>query len=73
MMEIREGVCCAQLEHTRMRRDRCLVRSVQDLKEEKSPRWSELETFQSAEVRRLGFGQFDSSYSKSLCSAKLTD
>lgn len=53
MTEIRDDVCCVQLEHIRMRRDRCLVRSVQDLKEEKSPRWSELETCRSAEVRQF--------------------
>ncbi|KAG7244312.1 hypothetical protein INR49_004012 [Caranx melampygus] len=46
---IREGVCCAQLGRIRMRRDRCHVRSVLDLKEEKSPRWLERETCQSVE------------------------
>lgn len=37
-----------------MRRDRHLVRLVLDRKEEKSPRWSELETCQSVEVRQSG-------------------
>lgn len=49
---IRDGAFCAQQEHIRTRRDRCLVRSVLDLKEERSPRWSGLETCQSVEVKR---------------------
>lgn len=46
----REGVCCVQPGRIRTRRDRCHVRSVLDLKEEKSPRWLEPETRQSVEV-----------------------
>lgn len=50
-MAIRDGVCRVQLERIRTRRDRCPVRFVLHLKEEKSPKWWELETFQSVEVK----------------------
>lgn len=53
MTEIKGGVCCVQLEHTRTRRDRCSVRSVQHRKDEKSQRLSVLATCPSVEVRPL--------------------
>lgn len=52
-MAIREGACCVQPGHTRTRRDRCPARSVQDRKEEKSPRSSALGTCPSVGVRRV--------------------
>lgn len=53
MTEIRGGVCCVRLGHTRTRRDRCSVRSVQDQKDEKSQRLLVLATCLSVEVRAL--------------------
>lgn len=56
MMDIMHGACCVLLEHIRTRRDKCPVRSVQHLREEKCPRWSVLETCHSVGVR-TGFQQ----------------